>query len=157
MGELRALYQGEHVDIFRDHANGWLYVDWKGQLSPQSVRDGCERLLDWVVATGCRLILNDNTQVIGGWHAAADWIADDFLPRLRRAGVLSVAWVQSPHSDSRRAAQSVAFMAAMDDVVCLFEDARTAAAWLRHAGHSRGHLPPSSGDSHVPGVNAPPN
>lgn len=40
-------------------------------------------------------ILNNNTLVLGIWRGAAEWVASDWFPRMRKAGLTHFAWVYS--------------------------------------------------------------
>src|SRR5687768_2275267 len=75
------LFVSDTIDIYHDD-RGWLYVDWKGQQSVESVKAGCEQMLLHLRELGLSKVLNDNTHVAGSWSCASRWWAVDWLPCL---------------------------------------------------------------------------
>lgn len=116
--------------ITHDQCNKWLYVDWKGPQSTESVRWGCGQLQTFLRSTGCHKVLNDNTNATGDWEKAARWIGQEFLPVLASAGLHYLAWVHSPNYLSRRAME-ITLSFVTTPVVVSFADMAGAYAWLR--------------------------
>ena len=131
MSHHKPLHESDHIDIWHDVEGGFLYADWKGPQTVESVQQGCELILEQMIAHRLTKVLNDNTNVVGSWEAASHWVAKEFLPRAQRAGVCCIAWVQSPSRGSRRAANATAMDARKPDLIHLFDDRRTAELWLR--------------------------
>lgn len=52
-------------------------------------------ILDIQAQYSFRNILNDNTQVVGPWHLAARWTADEWFPAMIDAGLSHFAWILS--------------------------------------------------------------
>ncbi|MES2765896.1 MAG: hypothetical protein V4642_08515 [Bacteroidota bacterium] len=90
------LFESPEIDIEYDEDNKWLYVNWKGFQLVQSVKDGCEKMLEFVKEYKCEKVLNDNTLVKGIWAGAAEWGATNWFPRMKNAGVKQFAWIYSP-------------------------------------------------------------
>lgn len=121
------------LDIFLPtpgSARDWIYVDWKGWHNADSVREGCEAMLEALRRAGLSKILNDNTNGVGDWAEASDWVAHDWLPRMEAAGLLVFAWVHSPSHISRRAANRSVAETEAKQVIWLFDDRESAEAWL---------------------------
>lgn len=94
--ELQEIYQRDFVEISFDSLNRWIYADWKGYQSDASVKEGCELILEALTHFNASSIFNDNRQVVGIWTGVADWIARDWFPRMRAAGMRKFALVYSP-------------------------------------------------------------
>lgn len=137
MNQRTPLYQSANLDIWLDQAGGYLDLDWKGPQTLESVQRGCETILEHLIAQRLTKVLNDNTNVVGSWEEASHWVAVDFLPRAKRAGLSTLAWIQSPSRGSRHAANATAMDAGRDDLIHLFDDRKSAELWLRQTAASR--------------------
>lgn len=124
-----SLYLSESLDIFHETVDGWLYADWKGYQSVDMVMAGCEQMLRLLRERRLARVLNDHTHVAGIWVGAAEWVAQDWFPRMREAGLRCFAWVHSPYQLSRISTNTVVQQAEPGTAV-LFEDIEAARAWL---------------------------
>lgn len=130
-----ALFAENFIEISYDPKSEILYANWKGYQSVASVRTGCETMLQLLSEKKLRRVLNDNTNVLGIWRSAAEWVAVDWFPRLKSAGMEAFAWV---YSSSRLSQISTDDTLAMVDAatygIKLFHDKSEAQAWLENAG-----------------------
>ncbi len=131
----RQLYASDNIDIHYEESDGWLHADWKGYQSVDMVKSGCEEMLRHLRDLRLSKVLNDNTHVAGIWVGAAYWVATDWLPRMREAGLRHFAWVQSPSRLSQISANTAVEQAPADTAV-LFDDVDSAVKWLRDPGIS---------------------
>jgi hypothetical protein len=126
------LYHEPHLRIRHDTSEGWLYADWIGYQTVDSVKSGCEEILRLMVEHAAFLVLNDNTHVVGIWNGASEWVAVEWFPRMGAAGLRCFAWVYSPSRFSQVSTDET--LAVMDPDaarVAVFHDAGDAIAWLR--------------------------
>ena len=79
-----------------DAKNGWIYGDWIGVHSLNSIQKGMNTLLEWIQQTGASKYLSDNTNIVGGWNTANEWLADVWTPLAVDAGMRYVAHVLAP-------------------------------------------------------------
>ncbi len=128
----RLLYTSEHIDIHHEESGGWLYANWKGYQSVDMVKAGCEEILLQLAALRVSKVLNDNSNVTGIWVGAAYWIAINWFPRMREAGLRHFAWVQSPSRLSQVSATTTVEHSPPGTAV-LFNDITAAEEWLRNA------------------------
>jgi hypothetical protein len=127
---LHLLYSSEHLDLHHEDMGRWLHADWKGYQSVDLVKAGCEVMLRYLTRLRLTKVLNDNSHMTGVWIGASDWVAAEWLPRMRQAGLRHFAWVPSSYSLSRRAALA-ALQQAGPDTATPFDTVEAAAAWLR--------------------------
>jgi len=128
------LFQDSFIAICRDPDESYLHVNWKGYQSIDTVRQGCERILALMIQTNVDSVLNDNTHVLGAWKAAAKWVAGDWFPRMRQAGMRRFAWIHSPSKSSQVSANAtVKLMDAEAFGVKIFHNRAEAKAWLAQA------------------------
>ncbi|SEU34615.1 hypothetical protein [Stigmatella erecta] len=127
---LNLLYASEHLDLHHADSERWLYADWKGYLSVDMVKGGCEEMLRYLTRLKLAKVLNDNSHMTGAWIGAADWLAKEWFPRMRQAGLRHFAWVPSPYPLSRLAALTALRQAVLGPAE-LFGTVEAAAAWLR--------------------------
>jgi len=96
-----SVYQKSTLNIAYDEQRHWLVVDWVGFQNRNTVKDGCNRILSMLKTHQCSHILNNNSNVLGGWMEACDWIVNKWLPVAQHAGLLHLAWVYSPSTFSK--------------------------------------------------------
>lgn len=125
------------VTIGHDVQRGWLYVNWRGPQTRATVARGAAQVQYFLHATGCRKLLNDNTNVAGVWGAEnPEWAIRELLPGLGAAGLRHMAWVYAAESGSWRSADVALALAAAVPTVMAFHDLPEAYAWLVAAGGS---------------------
>ncbi|KUG06045.1 hypothetical protein [Solirubrum puertoriconensis] len=125
------LYRTPSIEIQLDPLNEWLYVNWVGNQTEQSVREGATKILDYVQQEQVCKVLNDNTNVTGMWGGAAEWVGKELIPALNAVGLQYAAWVYSPDIYSRLSTDSSLQHVAGGVIVLPFDDVETAASWLR--------------------------
>jgi len=79
---------------YQEH-HAWIFVDWKGRQTEQSIKKGCEKLLETSEIFHCSKILSDNTHTSGVWTTASAWVGNNWFPRIKKSGVKFFAWVYS--------------------------------------------------------------
>ncbi|HEX2204457.1 MAG TPA: STAS/SEC14 domain-containing protein [Longimicrobium sp.] len=125
------LFRAPFIAIGLDAAEGWLHVEWEGYQTVGTVQQGCERVLALLAQHGVAKVLNDNTEVLGGWSEAAEWLVDDWYPRMRAAGLRCFAWVYSPSRLSQLSADETMARLGEASGVQVFAYADEARRWLR--------------------------
>ena len=75
---------------------------------------------------------------------AAYWVASNWFPRMREAGLRHFAWVQSPSRLSQLSANTTVEHAPPRTAV-FFDDVSDAARWLREAAVTLSPRPPGEG------------
>lgn len=103
---MQLLYGESHLDIWWNQEKGWMYLDWKGQQTQESVRQGAERLLELMVEYGVYSVLNDNSNTTGSWLSSLPWVIFNFLPRLKKAGMQRSAHVYGRDKLTRLSAEA---------------------------------------------------
>lgn len=130
------------LDIWIEKRKSWIYAEWKGPHTADSLRDGCEMLLALMVSESIFDVLNDNTKLQGISPGAAPWLANDWFPRMYGAGLRLFAWVPSPRHESRVSADAtLAFMDGDQHGIRTFDDVDAAKEWLHPGAPERLALP----------------
>lgn len=118
--------------VYWDDVNKWIYTDWKNQPTIATVKNGCEEMLKLLVQKKCNKILNDNTNVVGSWSAASQWVAEDWFPRIINAGLKKFAWIQSKESTlSQMSAKKAEEKNKETEIIHLFKNEADAVSWLK--------------------------
>jgi hypothetical protein len=73
------LHDCESICIYYDFVDDWLYADWIGEQTQETVTYGCEQILQFLIAERTHKLLNDNN-ITNIWSDAAEWISTDFAP-----------------------------------------------------------------------------
>ena len=123
------------LTIEYDVVNNWIYNNWVGYQTNESIITGGTAFLEILEETKCPYLLNDNREVVGPWDHAIDWIANDLAPRAIIAGLTHLAHVVSPDS---LAAKSVKKMkkeitAILQVQIQIFETMKEAQKWLKES------------------------
>ena len=127
------LHQEDYITIYLNKEEDWLYVDWTGYQTEETVKAGCTRLLELMAEHEVFSILNDNTRVLGTWIGAAQWGATEWFPAMHRAGLRSFAWVYSPSLASQDATDASLKGLSRDELgVYVCYNIRHAQEWLRY-------------------------
>lgn len=128
---LTELYRESFLTISHDSEAAVLHADWKGYQSVDSIKQGCEGMLELMVRHQAFRILNDNTHVVGIWRFAAEWMAGDWFPRMKQAGMEQFAWIYSPTKLSQVSTDETLSLMDPDSFnVRIFNDVAGATAWL---------------------------
>jgi CheY-like chemotaxis protein len=128
------LYSDSYLAISYDKETLLLHANWKGYQSVESIQQGCERILESMVRYNAYWVLNDHTHVLGIWRFAAAWLANDWFPRMKQAGLRRFSWIYSPAKLSQVSTDAtLALMNADAFGVKAFYDAAEALAWLRES------------------------
>ncbi|WP_157578728.1 hypothetical protein [Pontibacter roseus] len=125
------LHRESNILIEYNHADDWIYINWRGFQSYDSVVAGCEKILECMQERQCTKILNDNTNVEGIWSGASKWVGQDWMPRMRAAGLECFAWVYSPSTFSRLSTDKTLKNTEDASFIKTFDDIETATDWLR--------------------------
>ncbi len=128
------LLKERSVIIEYNPEGNWLEVDWLGYQTVDSVKNGCERMLEFLIQYKCSKVLNDNTNVTGIWSGASAWVGGDWLPRMKEAGLECFAWVYSPSAFSRLSTDESLRNLKEKYIARTFDNKEEGLAWLRSRG-----------------------
>ncbi|UOG74532.1 hypothetical protein MTX78_20735 [Hymenobacter tibetensis] len=123
------LFQTSYVTIVYDYNYEWLYVDWTGDQTLESVQAGCLKMLDCLRDERCHKVLNDNTRVTSMWADAAEWGGRVWFPAMAEAGLQYFAWIYSPNLYSRLSTD-LTLQHTTRPLILTFDSLETATAWL---------------------------
>lgn len=104
---LHLLRQTTCLSIYYDSHNDWLYLDWEGELMLSTVQEACAELGACFLHRPYSRVLNSNLQVINVHWAVAAWLACEFMPHVKLAGIEHIAWICSPSLRGRNMVQTV--------------------------------------------------
>lgn len=128
------LFENQFLDISHDRGNDWLHVNWKGYQINESIKEGCNRLVELMDEYRVFRVLNDNTHTKGIWLGVAHWLVWNALPRARKAGLQSFAHVYGPSQMSRISADAALALLGTDTLnIRAFDDIESARSWLKRA------------------------
>jgi two-component system CheB/CheR fusion protein len=123
-------YEGSFIRMYYREDEHYMEVEWLGYQNYDSVVKGCEIMLNLMQKNKCTRILNDNSLVKGNWSEASDWGASVWFPAMAAAGLKKFAWIYSPSTFSRIAANK-SLPSDYDAVqVAFFDNKEAALNWL---------------------------
>ncbi|SDF44196.1 PAS domain S-box-containing protein [Mucilaginibacter pineti] len=130
-GDGQSSYEGNFINMHYRPDGQYMDVEWTGYQNYDSVVKGCTILQELMQKNNCSKVINDNTLVKGNWSEASDWGAEVWFPAMAEAGLKKFAWIYSPSTFSRIAA-NVSLPSKYDAVqVAFFGDQETAFNWLQ--------------------------
>ncbi|MBC6609345.1 hypothetical protein H8B15_00310 [Hymenobacter sp. BT507] len=118
------------LSVFYDAENDWLYLDWQGDLTLESVQEGCVAVAQCFLQKNYVRVLNDNSSVTSLSPEVASWLAAECLPRLKLSTIEYIAWTYSPNIDTQSWTNTAVYQIE-GPVVVMFDDVESAYAWLR--------------------------
>lgn len=95
------------LTIAYDAENNWVYNDWFGSQTLESVREGAIACLEVLIQNKCSYLLNNNRSVAGPWSQATEWIVTNWIPQAVTAGLTHFAHVISPEGLARLSAENL--------------------------------------------------
>jgi hypothetical protein len=123
-------YQDKMLTVSFDKIKGIMETDWTGYQDYETVKRGCLVMLDMLAKNKGDRIVNDNTNVLGNWSEAADWVSSTWFPMMEKAGLKYFAHVLSPSTFSQLSAKrSIDFMAGIV-ITQYFTDITLAREWI---------------------------
>ena len=108
----------------------WLYVDWTGYQTEESVMKGGMMMLEALRKYKLQKVLNDNTRVIGIWTPAAKWAGEVFFPKMVESGLKYFAWIYSPSRLSQISTDQTLTNTVNTENIRTFYNIDEATAWL---------------------------
>lgn len=111
-----------------DLDQNFLITSWIGFQNPNSIIATGKEILKIFKDLDCSKVLNDNSKVTGPWNKAAEWVKEEYFPKMIEYGMKQFAWVMSTSVFADLSAKQ----AMMDtDVIKTFQIYEQAEAWLR--------------------------
>lgn len=83
----------QFLTIEYDIYNKWVYNNWIGYQTINSIIKGANTCLEYIEEHKCAFVLNDNRLVSGPWNHSNEWIAHRWMPRAVVAGMRFFAHV----------------------------------------------------------------
>jgi len=108
-----------------------LWVQWFGNLTPESVITGAKAVLMAQQKLRPLLLLNDKSMATGDWSDAMEWVEFEWLPLARQYDLHAFAYVFSPDMHNQLAALEFFSRVRQQLPIQLFYDIDTAHTWLR--------------------------
>jgi len=139
--KLQLICSAPRAEVYFDHINDWVFIDWAGELTLETVQHTCLQIARCFLNHSYPRVLNNNEQVTGVSREVVTWLASEFLPIFfTLAGVEQMAWVMPT---TLRARNTV-----LDTVnlfphvaISLFDDVEQAVVWLQQTAPP----PPTTG------------
>jgi hypothetical protein len=115
--------------IQHDVANQWIYNQWLGEHTTDSVRYYGELVYECLQKHPCPKVLSDHSLLTGDWSLVVPGCRH-FFERMADLGVAYFAWVYSPCYNDRVAMEK-ALLHIVRPTAASFDDICSAYEWLR--------------------------
>jgi hypothetical protein len=122
--------KNSHFVLSYIQADQWIYAEWIGEQTLETVIYNCKQITDAVKKYACTKVLNDNRRLSGNWVNAIDWVEKEWIPNLFIGGCEYFAWVQSECLRSQASVQETVKLNFRNIKVLIFDDIEAAKAWL---------------------------
>lgn len=110
--------------------NAFLYAQWFGVQSVETVKEGGYKLLDLMKEKPCSKLLNSNKNVIGSWDMALEWAQNEWAPQMKAAGLKYLAQVVPSSIYATLTIESLIQRIDEEFEIRTFEEDADAEAWL---------------------------
>lgn len=128
--ELRKANGDVFFEANRKIGNSYIYVNWIGIQSLESIMMGGNLLLNMLRHKACSSILNSNHELIGPWEEGALYLGNNWASSARILGLLNFAHVLSPGIYGQRSFQKFENLATKHLHIQTFATDEEAAIWL---------------------------
>ncbi|KAA5549195.1 hypothetical protein [Adhaeribacter rhizoryzae] len=127
------IFAENHIQVYYNPQEEWLYVKWLGLQTNTSVMAGFEKVLEYLKAHQCTKVLNNSLLMDGIWSAAARWVANNWFPRLHAAGPIWFVWIYAPDGLSQLSITKTLSLMAPENIkfIKIFHELPSAQQWLR--------------------------
>ncbi|WP_018478777.1 hypothetical protein [Pontibacter roseus] len=128
--ELKKIFGDVYFRANRMPDNAFLYSQWYGVQSVETVQAGGYKLLEMMRERPCLSLLNSNKHVIGSWDMALEWAENEWAPSMRALGLKYLAQVVPSSIYASMTIESL--IQHIDDTfeIRTFEEDEAAKAWL---------------------------
>jgi PAS domain S-box-containing protein len=121
----------DHIHITYVEAGAYLYVDWIGFQNIETVKKGCMEIYKALQEYKVTKVVNDNTNVLGSWSDAAEWVGEVWFPAAEEAGLKHFAWIYAPAAFSKLSANKSVEKSKSGVVIRLFTDLALGVQWIK--------------------------
>lgn len=118
-------------EIRRSPDNAFIYVNWIGIQSLETIVMGCNQVLHLLKEKPCAAILNNNREVVGPWEIAISWLSNKWVPQVKALGVRYFAHVLSYGVFGKRSFEKLKPELKLHFKVKSFDDEAMAEEWIR--------------------------
>lgn len=129
--DLRKANGDVFCEIKRSADNSFIYVNWIGIQSIETMVMGWNQVLIMLRKKPCSAILNSNREMIGPWEAAVSWLANKWAPQAKALGVTYFAHVLSHGIFGKRSFEKLKPEFEKIFKMRFFEDEDLAEKWIR--------------------------
>ena len=132
--EYKELKKAEGFTFFeakRTPENSFIYVNWIGIQSLETVVMGGNHVLTMLRDKPCQGLLNSNRELIGSWEVAVSWLTHKWVPQAKALGLRYFAHVLSPGIYGRRSFDLFYPTLRSELEIEVFEDENSAEEWLQ--------------------------
>jgi len=101
----RLLLQTPTLSVEYDVIDDFIRATWAPDQTVDTIRSGHELLLGKLQRVHCHRLLDDHRHIHGLWADLADWVATDWYPRARAAGLTVHAVIYATDFYGRRSTE----------------------------------------------------
>lgn len=117
-------------DIYFDEKHQWVTMRWEGYVSSHQFREGTEMMLNLLIESRSSKVLADIKEMLLIDEEDQQWLQSYFLPRAKRFGFESIAFVKPVSYFNRAAIERISESLSSDFNIRLFDTLQEAEEWL---------------------------
>ena len=123
-------YHDSAITLSYNRVHSRIDAEWTGFQNLESIQQSCHHMLNMMVKNNVYKVLNNNIHVLGNWSEAIDWVAQEWLPAMQKAGLSYFAWVNSPSVFNQLSARKSVNALPHKMTINFFTDVISAEAWI---------------------------
>ena len=128
--DLKNAFGKVFLEVEVDTENKWVHTNWIGYLTKDNIISGALAYTEAIKETGYCCVLNDTSEVLGGWDHSLDWVVNQWGPQAANAGIAHFAIITKPESFANSTALSF-YESLKAFEVKVFDNIADAKHWLR--------------------------
>jgi hypothetical protein len=118
-------------EAYVDTQSNCLYGTWTGFINLNHVKAGGLVSLNLIKEYNCPYLINDNTNLIGPWQEANDWIEAFWTPQAIESGLRYIAHITSPTTFGKLSAEDLEKKVVGVLNMRLFKNKEQAEEWIK--------------------------
>ncbi|MBB6609838.1 hypothetical protein H7F15_02200 [Pontibacter sp. Tf4] len=124
------LLKTEYLTIEYNAIDDYVYSEWHGELTNDTIKQGYESILFYLKKEYCHKLLDNHYDVQGLWADLAEWCAYDWHPRAEAAGLNFHAVIYA-NSHFSKLSTDRAIQLVKNGIIKGFDSVQDAESWLK--------------------------
>ncbi|QHL86534.1 hypothetical protein GU926_03385 [Nibribacter ruber] len=130
INELKKVSGEVYFEVRRSPDNAYLFVNWVGRQSLESIMLGGNQILALLREQPCKAVINSNQELVGPWEVGVPYLALKWVPSAIALGLRYFAHITAPGVYGQRSYDLFKKSVQVPLLMHQFKEVSTAELWL---------------------------